>query len=171
MKNLNFNFILAIIISQFLFSCGNSNEEKSLESTKLNNKLAAFNWLAGDWEDRTDSSLTAEYWNIESDTVIRGTGMYLVKKDTMFFERLSIELKDGEIYYVPIVNDQNNQLPVYFKLTAMQDTVFIFENPQHDFPQKIVYEFHQPDILFAYIEGSDEGVYSKQEFTYKRVKK
>jgi hypothetical protein len=97
--------------------------------------------------------------------------MYIVNNDTMFFERLSIETKDGEIYYVPIVNNQNDQMPVYFKLTAMQDSVFIFENPQHDFPQKVVYEFHKPDILNAFIEGTDEGAYSKQEFIYKKVKK
>ena len=49
-------------------------------------------------------------------------------------------------------------------------TEVLIQNPKHDFPQKVVYEFHLPDNLYAYIEGMDEGVFSRQEYFYKRVK-
>ena len=74
------------------------------------------------------------------------------------------QFDDGEIYYCPIVAGQNAGEAVFFKLVFAQDTSFVFENPKHDFPQKVVYEFHLPDNLYAYIEGMDEGVFSRQEY-------
>jgi hypothetical protein len=32
----------------------------------------------------------------------------------------------------------------------------VFENPQHDFPQKIGYQRVSPDALLAWIEGTDK---------------
>ena len=112
----------------------------------------------------------AEYWHIESDSLMKGVAMYVLKGDTNFFENITIEARDGEIYYCPIVAGQNAGEAVFFKLVFAQDTSFVFENPKHDFPQKVVYEFHLPDNLYAYIEGMDEGVFSRQEYFYKKVK-
>ncbi len=160
--------IIAFAFVLMISSCSNEkSDEVELKSSKA---LAQFNWLIGKWEEKTDTSLMAEYWNLESDSLMRGVAMYILKGDTNFFETITIEARNGEIYYTPIVAGQNVGESVPFKLTIAQDTSFVFEDPKHDFPQKVVYEFHLPDNLYAYIEGVDEGVFSRQEYFYKRVK-
>ena len=45
----------------------------------------------------------------------------------------------------------------------------VFENPQHDFPQKVGYQRTNPDTLLAWIEGSEKGQVRRIEFPYRRL--
>ena len=94
----------------------------------------------------------------------------IMNNDTIFSESLSIEENRDGLFYVPSVVNQNDGKPVYFKLVKCVNGEFIFENLDHDFPQRIVYKNPQPDSLYARIEGRDSGEYRREEFKMKRTK-
>ena len=69
--------------------------------------------------------------------------------------------------YTSTVEDQNKQQPIAFKMTKAEGNMFVFENPQHDFPKRIVYKLITTDSLHAFIDdGTEAG--KKQNFYYKR---
>ena len=87
--------------------------------------------------------------------------------DTMEGESWSIAKSDGarrhiesmllasmssEIFYIPKVAE--NPLPVAFKLTRITDTTATFENPEHDFPTKIVYMRVDANAMTVSVEGA-----------------
>ncbi|MBK9423718.1 MAG: hypothetical protein IPN54_06270 [Bacteroidetes bacterium] len=63
---------------------------------------------------------------------------------------------DG-IYYIPTVTNQNDGVPIPFKLITSEAGVFVFENPTHDFPTKITYKTDQKNKLSASISGKING--------------
>ena len=64
----------------------------------------------------------------------------------------------------------SKQAQTEFKLTSLKGGEAIFENPEHDFPKKIVYA-RQPDgSLLAAIEGPGrDGKPRRVEYPFKRV--
>jgi len=44
----------------------------------------------------------------------------------------------------------------------------VFENPQHDFPQRISYKLNPDGTLLAAIDGTKAGKIRRVEFPYKR---
>ena len=50
------------------------------------------------------------------------------------------------------------------------DSSVIFENLQHDFPQRIGYQRNGPDSLLAWIEGTEKGQVRRVEFPYRRTR-
>jgi hypothetical protein len=88
--------------------------------------------------------------------------------DTVFNEKLKIEKIGDEIFYIADV--KHNAAPVYFKLTSLNDNEAVFENPQHDFPQKIVYK-NIDGNLNASIEGpGKEGKWKKIDFIMNKMR-
>jgi hypothetical protein len=51
-------------------------------------------------------------------------------------EMITVLIRDDAIYYVADV--PQNQQPVYFKFTEITESGFACENPDHDFPKKII---------------------------------
>jgi hypothetical protein len=74
---------------------------------------------------------------------------------------------NGDIFYVA---SPSKQTETSFKLTSLRDGVAVFENPQHDFPKKIIYA-RQPDgSLLAAIEGPGrDGKARRVEYPFERV--
>jgi len=45
-----------------------------------------------------------------------------------------------------------------------------FENKEHDFPQRVVYERKGPGLLVAAIEGTYKGKEEREEFQMRKVR-
>lgn len=58
----------------------------------------------------------------------------------------------------------SNNLPVPFKLTSCMDKTAIFENTEHDFPKKIVYQLTDRNNIAVSVTG-DKGKGFKIEYT------
>jgi hypothetical protein len=96
-----------------------------------------------------------------------GMGRRVKAGKTIFYEFLKIrENSDGSIEYVALPSGQKETT---FKLIRSEQKAFVFENPKHDFPQRVVYQLQSKDSLLAYVEGSDQGKPRKEEFPMKRV--
>jgi len=82
-----------------------------------------------------------EIWVKIDDATLHGSGLKLSGTDSILLERIELVSRENQIFYIPTVPDQNNALPVPFKLVQSEGNKFIFENPEHDFPQRITYHF------------------------------
>lgn len=110
-------------------------------------------FLPGKWIMQTHVATTIEEWKTDREGVLQGNSVRIKGKDTVPQESISLSLNGNDVFYIPTVHGQNGGNPVPFKLTDATANRFMFANPQHDFPQKIVYEFVHKDSLHAWIEG------------------
>ena len=95
-----------------------------------------------------------------------GFGRTLKDNKTTFYEFLQIREEMGGLVYLPQLQ---GSAAVSFKLTAFDKDKFVFENPTHDFPQRIIYQ-RQNLMLLAAIEGLQKGKPVREEFLMKRVR-
>jgi hypothetical protein len=63
----------------------------------------------------------------------------------------------------------SGQKSAVFLARTVTETTVVFENPQHDFPQRVGYERTGGDALLAWIEGTSRGQSRRVEFPYRRV--
>lgn len=126
--------------------------------------------LEGLWRMETRRGPLFEQWTKTNDSTLTGRSYRLNGSDTLILENLRlIDGPDG-ILYIPTVANQNNSEPVPFRLIGHRDNRFTFENPQHDFPQRIIYTIVSTDSLVAHIEGISKGKAAASHFYYKRVR-
>ncbi len=165
---IKFSFYFLIICLTFLYSCS-LGEDKNNEKPK--NLLAQkASWLLGGWQSSASNSQLYEYWSVQNDTVFSGVGYVINGKDTGSKENIKLELHGQDLYSIPSVNNQNEGKPISFKLTSAENQKLVFENPQHDFPQKITYELIKEDSLVATISGLIEKDIHSQYFPMKRIR-
>lgn len=72
---------------------------------------------------------------------------------------------DGKLQYVAI---PSGQAEAAFPVKEIGENAVTFENPQHDFPQRILYRLVDKDTLVARIEGSVGGRARSADFPYTR---
>jgi hypothetical protein len=129
--------------------------------------IKKFSWLSGKWSGNYGEMVTYEDWDAEKNNTMMGRGGIMSGTDTMFAEKIRIEQREDELYYIAKV--PGNPAPVDFKFTGFVNDSAIFENPQHDFPQRVVY-FRKPDgSLYAKIDGKSGSRYRKEEFNFKKT--
>lgn len=156
------NRVKLLILSCFaLLSCG----EKKAESTKLD-KLG---WLLGYWEMQTPEGITTESWVRTNDSIFSGIGKFTDSAGKVLSsEEIRIVLRSDGLYYIPTVSNQNNGQPVMFREKSFADTMVVFENPAHDFPQRIGYIRISAAAARAYIEGMVGDSLQHIDFDYAR---
>ncbi len=133
------------------------------------NAIHKAGWLIGTWENRTAKGSIYERWTRLNDSEFSAKSYILKEKDTIILETISLIQEKGRLYYIPVVKNQNNGLPVRFTLKTISDTTLIFENRAHDFPQTISYTGISTDSLVAEIAGMQNGQEHKIKFTMKRI--
>ena len=134
-------------------------------------KIEKANWLLGKWANTNPKRTLLEVWKKENDSTYIGQGYMVRNQDTTETESIRLEQRAKQLFYVPTVKGQNNNAPVRFTLTQQTENQVVFENLQHDFPQKITYTLIYRDSLFAEVSGKIQGVERSQKFPMKRVGK
>ena len=127
-------------------------------------------WIIGSWKTSLPKGYIIETWSYENDSTLKSTS-HIIKPngDSMLQELVNLEYKKGISNYVVTAVDQNDNLPVSFKLIKYQNKKLIFENSQHDFPQRITYKLVSKNKMLAWIEGTIKGEFNKREFEMKRM--
>ncbi len=118
------------------------------------------NWLIGNW--RNIKSGTIETWGIQGDSTI-GKAFKIENGDTVVLEQLSIVTLDEKLYYVADVPE--NDKPIYFEITRVDENEFYAENLAHDFPKRITY-IYQNDSLRVNISDESRSI----KFNFARIK-
>lgn len=136
---------------------------------KTFNELKKANWLLGAWQKQTDTSNLVETWKRENDSTLTGTSFFILnKKDTLHREIIELVEKNNLLIYTSTIFGENNDEPVAFQKTMETETELIFENPKHNYPQKIVYKKISSSQLSATISGKVNGKVEIE--TYKLTK-
>ena len=128
-------------------------------------------WFIGTWVNRSENPATFESWSSKSDFEMVAKSYFLKSNDTVVFETIRIVQEPGNLYYIPVVKNQNNDSPVRFALKNISKYEVTFENAAHDFPQRIAYKRIGADSLVAEISGTNKGLTQKRYFPMKRIDK
>lgn len=121
--------------------------------------LDKLRWLEGTWKVETDRGTLYETWRVVSDRTFEGES-YSVdpsgERRVVTEWLLLVEMGDN-VFYVP--RPRQNPMPVAFPLVSVTDDTVVFENPDHDFPQRITYQRNGDDSVTATVEapGRDGG--------------
>lgn len=133
-------------------------------------RLDPLAWLAGCWLGSVNMREFREHWMPLRGNLLVGTSQTTLQGKTLEFEYLRIEPRTDGVYYVATPAKQKEQA---FKLDKIQkegdDTVFVFSNPAHDFPQRIVYRRGGKGWLYAHVEGKVNGVESRVIYPMRRI--
>jgi hypothetical protein len=132
--------------------------------------LSGLAWLEGSWIGVEKGLGTEEHW-----TSPAGGGMVGMHKEVRGermteYEFLRIGAFDdgtpqGAVAYFA---SPGGAIPTAFKLIEIGPQRAIFENPEHDFPQRVVYWMDEGGLLHARIEGLSDGRVASIEWTWKR---
>ncbi|MDZ4809195.1 MAG: DUF6265 family protein [Bacteroidota bacterium] len=136
------------------------------------NTTKQFEWLRGDWRMETKKGVIIESWNVLNDSTLIGeSSMTRNSGETFLLEKIELRSRGNDYFYIPVAQGQNNNLPVIFKITSHDESGFVAENPEHNFPKRITYRQVNKDSIHAYIDGGEAMPGKKSDFYYSRVKK
>jgi len=125
-------------------------------------------WLIGEWQHKTARGILYERWKQTNDSLLSGKSFFLRDKDTVVLETIALKQDRQGLWYIPTVRNQNDGKAVPFRLTEVTASRMVFENPEHDFPQKIMYNRISADSLVAEISGTINGTMKQQRFPMRK---
>ena len=151
-----------ILLLLAIVSCKNTESNEK-------DKIKTADWLLGKWENKTQTVIFLKIGNNLTTALFKRESFFIKEKDTLHFEAITLQQKGEELFYTATVKGQNEDKPVTFKLTSATDKKLVFENPKHDYPQKITYSLIKKDSLVAEISGIQQGKPSSEKFGMKKT--
>jgi hypothetical protein len=113
-------------------------------------------WLQGCWQSASGGRTVEEQWMAPRGDSIVG---------------MSRTVRDGKLveYELVLIRHQGPaQVSAEFRASVVSDKRVVFENLQHDFPQRIGYE-RDASSLHAWVEGAEDGRERRIDFPYLRT--
>ncbi|MDX2151174.1 MAG: DUF6265 family protein [Bryobacteraceae bacterium] len=129
--------------------------------------IDSMTWLAGCWEGGNEKRQIGEVWMRPAGGTMFGAGRTVAGGKTVSSEFLRIDEKDGVLVYTALVGAQK---PTPFKAVKTGPGEIVFENLEHDFPQRVVYKLEEGGKLAARIEGTMNGKLRQIDYSMKRAK-
>lgn len=160
---------ITILLGAGLFFTGNARGQTRRGDPPHQPALERAAWLLGTWVQQTARGMAYETWTRESTFTFSGKSYALNGKDTLVFETIQLVQKREGLFYMPAVRGQNGGKSVSFKLGRISATEIEFDNPGHDFPQKISYRQVGNDSLIAVISGTVGSKHTSRQFPMKKV--
>ncbi|MBT8379070.1 MAG: hypothetical protein KJN64_07560 [Ignavibacteria bacterium] len=120
----------------------------------------------GKWKMDFDKAEVYEEWEMQSKTELVGKSYSTKDGVQSISENFYLKKFADQWAYVAIPKNQDVTL---FTLIEHTSKKFVFENKEHDFPQRIIYEFHKDGKLAAAIEGEVNDEIKRKEFLYELV--
>lgn len=129
--------------------------------------LDRFAFFTGCWRATYGERVIEELWLPPAGGVMLGLSRSVDGDALEIFEFVRLEQRDGAWHYVA---QPRGVPPTWFKLTRLADGEAVFEDPAHDFPQKIRYLRIGADELHAEISGPGRNGQEKTfPFHYRRA--
>jgi len=122
-------------------------------------------WLGGCWAQERPDGLTEEHWMKPSGGTMLGMSRNVRNGRTAEFEFLQIREVNGALAYVA---KPSGQAEATFPVKTLTDSEVVFENPAHDFPQRIIYRRTGEGAVTARVEGTRNGQLRGIDYPYKR---
>ncbi|MCE3283382.1 MAG: hypothetical protein K0Q66_2119 [Chitinophagaceae bacterium] len=165
-----------ILVAACLTGACNNNEENEEPTgnippiSRTFTEIKKAQWLLGSWKSSTSHGIALESWQVASDSSFTGVSHFIQGKDTVSSESIRLVQDGNDLLYIPTVKNQNNSQPVTFRMTSSTNDQFVFENPAHEYPQKITYTRISSDSLLAVVSGKMDGKENVQQFPMRKLK-
>ena len=130
-------------------------------------ELEKIAWLAGCWTSDAGGRQVDEHWMKPLGGTMMGMSRTVVGGKTVESEALLIRATGSDVAYVA---RPSGQPEASFTLVTATAGEARFENPEHDFPQRIIYRLNTDGSLHARIEGTREGKVHGVDFPMTRGK-
>lgn len=133
-------------------------------------RIEQLGWLAGCWQLERSTErgvrLIDEQWMAPRGGAMLGASRTVQGAAMVEYEHVLIREDAGGLVYVA---KPARQAEASFRAVELEERAVVFENPAHDFPQRIVYRLRADGALDARIEGSVRGQPRAVDFPYRRV--
>lgn len=127
------------------------------------------NFLLGTW--KIENKEVYEHWDKPNENTLKGFSYNFKDGQMLISEYLDIRKVGKKVLYSATVLKQNSGKPVDFTLTKV-DSTYIFENPNHDFPKKIVYKQLTDNEVYVQVsDGKQKGFSYKMHKQYIKSEK
>lgn len=152
--------ILILLMLLILISCQKQSKNDILKSSK---------WLIGKWENKSDGGHLLETWNKTNDSIFNGESYFIKGNDTLHSEKIELKQKGDKLLYISSIKGQNNDKPITFSHKIEFHKQLVFENPNSDYPRKIIYQRFSKAHLLIEISGMHQGKPSSTRYTLKKT--
>ncbi len=142
-----------------MMSC--STDETTLPAGNPELKLTQLEWMVGRWLRDAEGGQSEEVWSSLSGGTMMGTNRTVKAQQTASFEFMQLQEGDFGVRYRAWPGGDG---PTTFALTEVALGHAVFENPDHDFPKRVVYKRHV-DTLSAEIYGDTEEAAASWSWT------
>lgn len=123
-------------------------------------------WLSGCWASVGGEPGSGETWTRPAGGTLLGLGRTVKGGKTVAHEFMQIrETGPGQLAFIALPSGQTE---ASFPLVRLSGLEAVFENPRHDFPQRVIYRLDE-DLLTGRIEGSENGQAKAFDFPMKRT--
>lgn len=124
-------------------------------------------WLKGCWTSDGKERQTSEHWLKPGGQTVLGISQTIANGKTVEFEFMRIQQEEnGDIFFIALPSGQKE---TRFKLIRTGTREAVFENPKHDFPQRVIYRSEHEGVLLGRIEGISKGQEKAADFPMKRI--
>lgn len=123
-------------------------------------------WLQGCWEMASNGRTIEEQWTAPRGGVMLETGRTVRDGRLVEYEFVVVREDGDRLAYEA---HPSGQASAVFHARELTDARVVFENPEHDFPQRVGYERRGGDTLAAWIDGMINGQPRRVDFVYRRV--
>ena len=135
MGKLHARLLLLVMVALVFSAAASAADAKKKPKGPPPPDIERLAWLAGNWRLEKTGRLTEEHWMAPAGGVMLGMARTLAKGKVVEHEFLQIRVGPaGDLFYIA---QPSGQPEAAFKHTALTDKEVVFENPNHDFPQKI----------------------------------
>jgi uncharacterized protein DUF6265 len=119
-------------------------------------------WMSGWWGGDVGGVRMEEVWTKPANGLMVGMHRDVLPGGKVSFEFLRIESKDGSLVYKAM---PGGRPATDFPLKTATPSRIVFENPKHDFPQRIIY-WRDGRKLCARVEGSMHGKEAAEQWCW-----
>ena len=128
--------------------------------------VTAVSWMAGCWRQESPSRTVDEVWMAPAGDGMLGMSRTVARGRIVEHEFLQIRVQDGRLV---LVAKPSRQPEATFTATMVGPRAVTFENPAHDFPQRVIYRLQDDGALVGRIEGEEGGRPRGVDFPMRRV--
>lgn len=130
-----------------------------------------FKWLEGEWSAKVSRGSIVEEWKLTSDSTLEGQCKFVnTSGEENVYEKLLFHYSGGRYSYNVTLLNRTDQKQVPFVITSFTAKGFVAENPEHDFPKRIIYDLLSKDSIHAFIDGGTSAPGKRSDFYYIRNK-
>ncbi len=130
-------------------------------------EVEGLDWMTGCWEGQSGKRQIEEHWTKPLGQSLLGMSRTVSGGKTIAYEFMRIHQEEAGVVFTA---QPSGQKEASFRMVRSSGKEVVFENPDHDFPQRIMYRKDSLGGLVGRIEGKSNGKERGMDFPMKKTK-